>query len=230
MAHDYLLNFDSYTGSMLHNYYLYEKDGAMSMIAWDYNLAFGAFSMGGDMGGGPRGDSSSTKTTTETATETATETTDETTTDRATTLVNCPIDTPVSGAAMEERPLLNRLLSDETYLGRYHSLFGEFIEGYFESGDFEKMYDGAVALIAPYVEKDPTSFCTYDEFEEANEALRGFCLLRAESVKGQLDGSIASTSEAQAASREGFVDASHIDVDAMGSNRMGFGRPRNFGE
>lgn len=34
---------DSYTGSMIHNYYLYEKDGQMSMIPWDYKLAFGTF-------------------------------------------------------------------------------------------------------------------------------------------------------------------------------------------
>jgi len=29
--------------SMVHNYYLYEKDGQMAMIPWDYNLGFGTF-------------------------------------------------------------------------------------------------------------------------------------------------------------------------------------------
>ena len=43
-VHDFLVNGDSYTGSMVHNYYLYEKDGVLEMIPWDYNLAFGAFS------------------------------------------------------------------------------------------------------------------------------------------------------------------------------------------
>lgn len=48
VVHNFVLNFDSYTGSMIHNYYLYEKDGQMQMIPWDYNLAFGGFqSMGG---------------------------------------------------------------------------------------------------------------------------------------------------------------------------------------
>ena len=42
-VHNFLCNGDSYTGSMVHNYYLYEKDGVMSMIPWDYNLAFGGF-------------------------------------------------------------------------------------------------------------------------------------------------------------------------------------------
>ncbi|MBQ4091768.1 MAG: CotH kinase family protein, partial [Firmicutes bacterium] len=40
-VHNFVLNFDSYTGSMIHNYYLYEKDGQLIMIPWDYNLAFG---------------------------------------------------------------------------------------------------------------------------------------------------------------------------------------------
>jgi len=41
-----ILNDDSYFGSMLHNYYLYENDGKLSMVPWDYNLAFGGFAMG----------------------------------------------------------------------------------------------------------------------------------------------------------------------------------------
>ena len=42
-VHNFLVNDDSYTGSMIHNYYLHEKDGKLSMIPWDYNLAFGTF-------------------------------------------------------------------------------------------------------------------------------------------------------------------------------------------
>ncbi|MDO5702169.1 MAG: CotH kinase family protein, partial [Lachnospiraceae bacterium] len=43
VVHNYVVNSDSYTGAMVHNYYLYENDGRMSMIPWDYNLAFGSF-------------------------------------------------------------------------------------------------------------------------------------------------------------------------------------------
>ena len=50
-VHNFLCNGDSYTGSMVHNYYLYEKDGVMSMIPWDYNLAFGGFTGGSDATG-----------------------------------------------------------------------------------------------------------------------------------------------------------------------------------
>ena len=43
VVHNFVVNGDSYTGAMIHNYYLYEKDGIMSMLPWDYNLAFGTF-------------------------------------------------------------------------------------------------------------------------------------------------------------------------------------------
>ncbi|WP_369282340.1 CotH kinase family protein [Oscillibacter sp. GMB15532] len=200
VVHNFVLNFDSYTGSMMHNYYLYEKDGMLSMIAWDYNLAFGAFSGGGNAQSG---------------------------TSSATSLINYPIDTPVSGTTLEERPLLGKLLENETYLELYHQLFGEFISNYFDNGEFEQMIDSTVALISPYVEKDPTAFCTYEEFTEAWAMLKSFCLLRAQSVQGQLDGTIPSTSEGQKADSASFVDASAIDIKSMGSNTGGMGGGEN---
>ena len=45
-THNFVLNYDSYTDSMLHNYYLYENNGKLSMLPWDYNLAFGGFAGG----------------------------------------------------------------------------------------------------------------------------------------------------------------------------------------
>ena len=44
VVHNYVCNDDSYTGMMVHNYYLYEKDGQLAMLPWDYNLGFGTFS------------------------------------------------------------------------------------------------------------------------------------------------------------------------------------------
>ena len=46
-AHNFVMNDDSYTGGMFHNYFLYENDGRLSMLPWDYNLAFGSFSGSG---------------------------------------------------------------------------------------------------------------------------------------------------------------------------------------
>lgn len=36
-------NYDSYSGSKAHNYYLLYEDGKFSYIAWDYNMSIGGF-------------------------------------------------------------------------------------------------------------------------------------------------------------------------------------------
>ena len=192
VVHNFVCNFDSYTGSMIHNYYLYEEDGQLSMIPWDYNLAFGGFQDQSD----------------------------------ATTLVNYPIDDPVSGGTVESRPMLAWIFADETYTELYHQYFAEFLAEYFDSGYFAEMLDQVETLIAPYVEKDPTKFCTYEEFQTGVDTLREFCLLRAESVSGQLEGTIPATSEGQAAGSASLIDASHIVISDMGSmnGAMGGGR------
>ena len=43
VGHNFLNSYDSYTGRTMHNYYLYEKDGKMSVYPWDYNLAFAGY-------------------------------------------------------------------------------------------------------------------------------------------------------------------------------------------
>lgn len=183
VVHNFVCNFDSYTGMMVHNYYLYEQDGVLSMIPWDYNLAFGGFQGGED----------------------------------ATSMVNYPIDTPVSGGSTEDRPMLAWIFSDETYTQQYHQLFQQFLTECFDSGAFAAEFDRVVELISPYVEKDPTKFCTYEEFETGVATLREFCQLRAESIQGQLEGTIPATSDGQQADSSALVDASHLSISAMGS-------------
>ena len=46
-------------------------------------------------------------------------------------------------------------------------------------------------------------------------------MLRAESVKGQLDGTISATDEEQLADTSNLVDASGIDISVMGVMDMG---------
>ena len=195
VVHNFVCNFDSYTGSMIHNYYLYEEDGQLSMIPWDYNLAFGGFSAGG---GGS---------------------------DSVTQMVNYPIDTPVSGGTVDSRPMLAWIFADESYTELYHAYFDTFISEYFESGYFENLITETEDLIASYVEQDPTKFCTYEEFETGVDTLESFCLLRAESLRGQLDGTIPSTSDGQQEDDSALVDASSISITDMGSMGHGGGTP-----
>lgn len=42
-VHAFSVNLDSLSGNMAHNYYLYEYDGQLNLLPWDYNLAFGGF-------------------------------------------------------------------------------------------------------------------------------------------------------------------------------------------
>lgn len=180
-VHDFVLNFDSYTGSMIHNYYLYEENGVLQMIPWDYNLAFGGFG----------------------SAESAEE------------LVNYPIDTPVSGGDIEDRPMLSWIFASEEYTERYHECLSKLIDKYFDGDSFEGMLDGLTEMIAPYVERDPTKFCTYDEFELGSETLKKFCLLRAESIEAQLGGEIGTTHDTQEAGT--LVGADGINISDMGS-------------
>ena len=187
VVHNFVVNFDSYTGSMIHNYYLYEKDGQLQMLPWDYNLAFGTFQGG----------------------------------DNATSMVNFPIDSPVSGGNAEDRPMIAWIFAEEEYTEAYHEVFAEFVEKYFTDGELAKLIDDTANLIAPYVQKDPTAFCTYEEFETGVAVLREFCLLRGESVQAQLEGALGSTSQTQKDSD--LINADHLNLSDMGSMGDGFG-------
>ena len=189
VVHNFVLNFDSYTGSLIHNYYLYEENGQLSMIPWDYNLAFGGFESRDD----------------------------------ATDLVNYPIDTPVSDGTTDSRPMIAWIFGNDEYTDLYHQYFGEFLAEYFENGYFESLIDSVSDMINPYVQKDPTKFCSYEEYEKGVSTLRTFCLLRAESIRGQLNGTIPSTSEGQSQDTSSLVSADEIaisDMGSMGNDRM----------
>ena len=187
VVHNFVLNFDSYTGSMIHNYYLYEDDGQLQMIPWDYNLAFGGFVSSED----------------------------------ATTLVNYPIDSPVYGGDASDRPMIAWIFENEEYTELYHQYFAEFIDTYFDSGYFSEMIDNVKEMISPYVETDPTKFCTYEEFETGIDTLKEFCLLRAQSISAQLDGTIGSTSDTQES--DTLISADDIEISDMGSMNNGGG-------
>ena len=200
VVHNFLCNGDSYTGSMVHNYYLYEKDGVLSIIPWDYNLAFGAFSSG--MGG--TGDAAGE--------------------------VNSPIDSPVSSGDIKSRPMIAWIFASDEYTALYHEVYAEFIEETFTSGWFEQEIDRVTQMIAPYIEKDENGFFSYDEFVTGAAVLKQFCLKRAESITGQLDGTIPSTSDEQSVDSSALIDASDINLDDMGEFSGGGGGANRGGD
>ena len=54
--------------------------------------------------------------------------------------------------------------------------------------------------------------------------MEDFCLLRAQSVQGQLEGTIPSTDDGQSADSSSLVDASSVDISAMGTMENGGGQ------
>ncbi len=193
-AHTVVVNLDSYSSNMAHNYFLYENDGQISMIPWDYNMSFGGF-MGTD----------------------------------ASSVVNFPIDTPVSDVELEDRPMIAKLLEVKEYKETYHEYIQEIIDGYFTDGKFEETIDSVDELISSYVENDPTSFVTYDEYQKAVVELKELGALRAESVQGQLDGTVPSTTETQETEKDMLIDASTVDMSVLGDSGMGNkGMPEMF--
>ncbi len=183
-VHTFAVNMDSLSGNMAHNYYLYEHNGKLNMIPWDYNLSFGGMSMGA-MGS-------------------------------ASDMVNYAIDTPFQGT-----DFFNPLLEDEEYCSRYHEYLRKLAQEYVLGGRFQEVYSRIRSRIDALVETDPTAFYSYEEYDAGAGMLYQAVTLRAESILGQLDGSIPSTDAGQRADFSGLVDASAIDISAMGVFNMG---------
>ena len=193
-VHDFLQNDDSYTGMMVHNYYLYEEDGQLGIIPWDYNLAFGGMNSSD-----------------------------------GTSLVNSPIDSPVSNGDTSDRPLVGWIFEDEEALAKYHETYNYFVTGYLESGWLENEINRVAQMIRPYVENDPNSFYSVEEFDEGVSNLLTYCSLRTQSIRGQLDGTIPSTTSGQRADSSALIDGSSLNVSAMGSMNTGDRDRGDFG-
>jgi len=193
-AHTAVVNLDSYSSNMGHNYYLYENNGQISMLPWDYNMSFGGFHV-----------------------------------NSASSAVNFPIDTPVSGVSMEDRPMISKLLEQPEYLEKYHQYLQQIIDEYFAEGKFEQKVDQINAMISEHVKNDPSAFYTYEEYEAAVAEFKKLGELRGQSMQGQLDKSIPSTTEGQSADSSKLIDSSSIDMSILGDSGPENGGPGNGG-
>ncbi len=196
-VHTFVVNDDSLSGTMAHNYYLYEYNGQLNILPWDYNLSFGGMSMGGGMGGQSSG---------------------------ATSVINDVIDTPFSITNF-----FDALLEDEEYLAKYHEYLNELVEKYVNGGEFQKTYERIRSQIDDLVSDDPTAFYSYEEYDAAAQMLLEVVSLRAESVSGQLDGTIPSTDDGQQEDSSSLIDGSDIDLSVMGTMSGGGGAGHGAG-
>lgn len=136
----------------------------------------------------------------------------------ASDVVNDAVDTPFDGTKF-----FDVLLENEEYLSRYHEYLRQLAQEYILGGRFKTVYQRIRSQINTLVETDPTAFYSYQEYEAGAEMLYRTVMLRAQSVKGQIDGMIPSTDEGQRADASNLVDASDIDIAVMGVMDMGGG-------
>ena len=199
----YVQNADSYLGSIIHNFVLYEGSGKLYMTPWDYNLAFGGMMM------------------------------DSTATDVVNAPIDSPTGSDFvaddeadqnqgggmfgmgssSTESYSNRPMVSFIFLNQDYTDRYHELYYEFIT----TVDIQGIIDNAYNLIKSYVAKDPSAWYTYDEFELGVDTLKKVNELRVQSVYGQLAGTIPSTASGQKADSSSLIDASSITISDMGS-------------
>ena len=183
----FVMNWDSYLGHTGHNYILYEENGILSILPWDYNLAFGTYALGMT---NPIKDPN--------------------------ILINYPINTPAEGKIMMNRPLYHNVMKNNGYFAKYHAYFDELLSGYFESGHFEITLRQTEKMISPYVQKDATAFCSFEDHQLAVDTLEQICLLRAQSIRSQLDGEIPATIRGQQENPNAKVEASEVQLTALG--------------
>ena len=211
-----LANFDSYLGMTTHNFYLYEENGRFTIIPWDMNLAFGGFgggevdiyeptsqSMGGFGGGDKRKDTQDNDAVTNAAESTEAQA-------DANNQPQPPDNADMQGGSQPsggkqpqgmpsmgsgEKPLVTTLLENETYRSMYGGYLKEIAEKYFTQEYMTELVTKIHGLIAPYVQNDPTAFCTYEEFEQAcstdptdQYSLVYYAVNMAESIENQLSG------------------------------------------
>lgn len=180
-VHNFSVNGDSLSGGMAHNYYLYETDGQLNILSWDYNLALGGMGMGG--------------------------------TD-ASEIVNEPIDDSWSSTKF-----FDPLLENEEYLAKYHEHYQKLVDEYIFGGGFDEFYSRTRGQIDTLVATDPNALYDYDEYDTAADTLYRLVKLRGESIRGQLDGSIPSTTQGQRLDSANLIDTGDLDASVMG----GFG-------
>lgn len=202
VVHNFVNNYDSYTGVFVHNYYLREKDGKLSLIPWDYNLACGVFTIGNAMKSFLGSDSPY-----------MVDLQVGEAMDDSTSMVNYPIDTPTFTVTVEDRPLLSAVLLDPELKEKYHEEFTHLLSSFFASGRFEACFQHTREIIRPYVE-DNLTFYSPEKVAVAMDAVHDYFTLRTESVQRQLEGNLPSTMEGQKEDYQNLVDASTLDLSS----------------
>lgn len=159
-AHIFLVDNDGYTEKMFHNYFLYEKDGKLEMLPWDYNSAFAGY---GDEISAREGVMDYER------------------------FENFDVHEPIQNDNdYGDRPMFRWIINNSEYTEQYHRVFKEMIDENFDTGEFVNEANRIREMIRPYVKETKNAFYPVEEFDEAFDEMLEFADKRAESVKKQI--------------------------------------------
>ncbi len=223
----FLVNLDSYSGGMYHNYYLYERDGVFEILPWDLNMSFAGF--------GINNASSAVNFPIDSPVTGSLE------------------DAPLIGKLLEVEEykelyhsylnqILENFISNEGFnnlVTKINDMIKDYIKEDVTAFYIYDEYESAVSELRAFmqdrsssvisqlngeqssteygtVKEDVTAFYIYDEYESAVSELRAFMQDRSSSVISQLNGEQSST-------EYGTVETA-VDLSILGGQeQMGMG-------
>ena len=202
-----VVNFDCMTGRNTQNYYLREADGKISLIPWDYNLAWGGYPEDENMEGEDMLEGQGEPMLPENAGMRSKE--------EVSRVVNFPIDTPFS-ADLSERTFFMKLLANEQFKARYYHYLDMLCNQYILGGEFGKTLSLINEEIGQLAGTEANAFYNNDRFHKAQQTFRLMLERRASSVLGQIKGSIPSTWEGQKAQPQQLINSDDINLQDLG--------------
>ena len=229
-----VVNYDCMTGKNTQNYYLREADGKISLIPWDYNLAWGGYPDDeGDFEGFEDFDPEKWKTWFESLSQEQRDSMQQSFSQQwsnmpmgdggdvefnkeaARQIVNFPIDTPFT-SKLSKRTFFMNLLANETYKARYYHYLNILCNQYIKGGVFQKTVDTINKEIGTFVGTEDNAFYSNKRFHKAMQTFDTLLQKRATSVLGQINGSIPSTWDTQKAEPEKLINSDNINLSDLG--------------
>ncbi len=153
-----ITNEDSYMGEKAQNYFLYENGGKISILPWDYNLAFGTDTSA-------RKDNYTVKTS----------------------LITASVDSPYFGVSADQRPLVSKLLANSKYKNEYLTYvkkLTQFLDTV--QRDLPQLKTMIKNTVNADSTKFYSDDLFEKEFANSNTALCGFIKARCAAVKSQI--------------------------------------------
>ncbi|WP_141504235.1 CotH kinase family protein [Paenibacillus luteus] len=134
------------------------------------------------------------------------------------------IDEPTTGT-LADRPLIDKLLKVDVYKEKYHEIVTDMLEGYLADDTFQARIAEIKELISPYVKADPSSFYTYEQYEQGVTQVISFNATQTSSIAQQLAGTIPSSGDGSGSGSSGFGGG--MGGGGMGGGGFGGNRQNN---